>query len=66
MFDLSSYCCIVCVICGVVCGVVLLVEEIQICSTSPPGGNQVDGLPPAALKSVGRELLQVISDFCDD
>ena len=28
----------------------LAVSSNKICSTSPPGGNQVDGLPPAASK----------------
>ena len=27
---------------------------IKSCSTSPPGGNQVDGLPPAAVSSTCR------------
>ena len=37
----------------------------KLCSTSPPGGNQVDGLPPVphtgaayiALKSVARKIM---------
>ena len=31
-----------------VCSVGFLFFFFIICSTSPPGGNQVDGLPPAA------------------
>ena len=27
---------------------------VRLCSTSPPGGNQVDGLPPAPVFGVGR------------
>ena len=48
------FCCVVValVLCSVVlCSVVLLCFvmcfRVQLCSTSPPGRNQVDGLPPA-------------------
>ena len=33
---------------------------VCVCSTSPPGGNQVDGLPPAP---VIRELLQLVGQI---
>ena len=33
--------------CSSICLLVLLL--VRVCSTSPPGGNQVDGLPPAPV-----------------
>ena len=33
-----------------------IVIECHICSTSVPGGNQVDGLPPASSTGLGGQL----------
>ena len=41
---------------------------IKSCSTSPPGGNQVDGLPPAAcclLRSFARSFCNIFAILCD-
>ena len=56
---------IIIIIMLVVIMVIMLFSYLANCSTSPPGGNQVDGLPPAASLSYFYfilNILQIVSD----
>ena len=74
LFCLLRYCCcfwslimvlllllLLCLVTVCMCLVALGVKKI--CSTSHPGGNQVDGLPPASVGSKVRRKLRIFRNM---